>query len=97
VGDVTLFYMRIACIVLWVLSAIALLPSVWRFLRYKPTVAGEWKAACFFAALLGIGNSWRWFVSPDDQSTLLALTCMTGALATYVLILSVQGVRDGGH
>jgi hypothetical protein len=89
-----LFYMRIACLVLWAGAALVLSPSFARYVRGTHTATDEYRAAFFCTALLFVGGNGRWLLAPDDTNVFLGLYAFTAALAVYVIILAVQG-RQG--
>ena len=93
VSAMAIFYLRIACLCLWAAAAIALAPSAWRIVVGRATTVDEYRTACFFAALLFIGQIGRWLLVPGDTHIFTGLYALTAALAVYVLILSVQGRR----
>jgi hypothetical protein len=88
---VILFYMRVACLVLWCGAAVVLAPSFLRYVRGTFSATDEYRAAFFFTALLFIGSLGRWLIAPNDTQLFTGLYALTGALAVYVLILVRQG------
>ena len=89
----TFFYLRIACLAVWLAAAIVLAPSAWRYFTKFSQETTEYRLGLFFTSLLFAGSLARWIIAPDENDVFLALTAMTLALGVYVLILSLQGRR----
>jgi hypothetical protein len=87
----TLYYLRVLCLVLWLVAAVILVPGLMRYVRGPARPCDEYQTAFFFTALLFIGSLGRWLVIPYDTQVFVALYALTAALAAYVLILARQG------
>jgi hypothetical protein len=84
--------MRLACLFIWGITALCLLPGLGRyFQRGDPRVCDEWRVALFFTAVVMMGNYIVRIFAPDAEPVLTALNATTAALAVYILILIAQG------
>lgn len=91
---ISLYTLRVVCLVLWVVVAIALAPSFIRSVRGKSfTDRDEYATGFFFTALLFIGSIGRWLLMPDNEDAFAGIYALTAALAAYVLMLTRQGRR----
>jgi hypothetical protein len=88
---VTLFWLRVASLILWTVAAIVLAPSAYRYIRGEFRAVDEYRSAFFFTALLFVGSLSRWLIMPEDQQLFISLMVLTAVLGAYVILLASQG------
>jgi hypothetical protein len=87
---VLMFWLRVACLVLWAVVAAITAPVAVRVIRGRYTDEDEHQSFKFFTALLFIGSLGRWLIFPDNQGLFLGLYLLTATLAIYALVLIRQ-------
>jgi tellurite resistance protein TehA-like permease len=86
---------RILCIALWLIAAIALLPSIARYIHGSYSEADELRAALFGVAVVFAGGyAGRVFLADGGANTLIAINGFTAALGIFVLVVLYQGRRN---
>jgi len=83
----TLPGLQLTTAVAFLVTAVLLLPSLWRSGRGHRTQADDWRSAMFFASLLFAGFAGRWLLVPLSVLVWKLLYGISIALAVYTWVL----------